>query len=147
MNMYKAFIMAYIASNLLACGGDENNNDNEVPNIENDVSIQQGVYGQVTSVPDFVPNNGPSVVSDFSVDIYLAMPNLNSTPPDTPFLSTNTNHKGFYELPLQTGTYCLCAGPDDCTQLVINEDDLERADYAFSLIGAWSIEQLDCQEP
>uniref|UniRef100_UPI00165FF92D hypothetical protein n=1 Tax=Teredinibacter waterburyi TaxID=1500538 RepID=UPI00165FF92D len=143
INMYKIIYFTCISLILVGCSGELE--DGDLPDIENDVSISQGIYGQVASYPDYTPNNGPSAVQDFEVDVYFYKPNLVEVPQDLPFVSATTNHKGFYEIPLQGGIYCVCAY-DNCTQVEISEDDTERLNYSFSNIGSWSIEGADCQE-
>ncbi|WP_041523004.1 hypothetical protein [Gilvimarinus agarilyticus] len=66
---------------------------------------------------------------------------------DTPILSTNTNNRGFYELPLETDTeYCVC---DDvarsCAKVSVAEDELLRLDYSVNQEGGrWAQEHARC---
>ena len=131
--MFKIFLMA-VVSLFCMTGCNTDSPDNKIPNIESDASIQQGVFGQALSYSDEIPNDGPWPSSDLPVDVFHSDPAVESE--YMPFLSVYTNHRGFYEIPLNVGAYCLCVfSSENCTRVAISENDLQRID--ISVAAGW----------
>ncbi len=86
------------------------------------------VCSQASSHPDASLNNGPSTL----VNIYYHPLNTSADSVAQPMTGTESDPKGLYELPLQTGAYCLCSGWEDRTSISVPVNRPIKVDYTMS---------------
>ncbi|AKQ68405.1 hypothetical protein A176_005317 [Myxococcus hansupus] len=52
--------------------------------------------------------------------------------------SVTSTREGFYEVALEPGRYRICTTFERCTEFVVEEGQLVRLDYEFSVGPGWS---------
>jgi hypothetical protein len=116
---------------VVGCGGRDATLDRHVEDL---VSIQHGLYGQVTAVDD-VGSPAPTYLPGFGVEAF-AVPA--GTTLGAPEASTTSAARGFYELALPTGDHVVCSSYGRCVVVTLADGELRRLDYEFSVGPGWS---------
>lgn len=106
--------------------------------IEDSVSIHQGIYGLTTAQDDVGYYDPVEVFPGFHVDVFFDAPSRDLDQEVMPLLSTESDYRGFYELPLQTGEYYVCTSFRRCTTVSIVDGKALRLDYMFDNGPGWS---------
>jgi hypothetical protein len=113
----------------LACGG------HAAPTVEQRVTIQQGIYGQVTSLDD-VGRHEPQPLGGFPIYVYDVPA---GTVLGAPTASTASETSlGFYEMALPSGDHVVCTSFQRCVVVTIRAGQRLRLDYEFSVGPGWS---------
>lgn len=95
------------------------------------LSIAQGVYGLTTYADDVCTwecDTGPMSMT-FS---------LRALPGETDVASVRSSREGFYEVALEPGSYRICTTFERCRDFTVEEGQLVRLDYEFSVGPGWS---------
>jgi hypothetical protein len=143
MTMHRLFyLLAYLS--IASCIDSTTGSTAEIEDIEGSISIPQGIYGQVLSVND-VGTGDSRALEGFDVKIFLQAPNPEATPPDVPLIETETNVIGFFEIPLQSGDYCICTAFFRCSSFSLEVDAITRIDYTFGNHPGWHLSELTCE--
>ncbi|MFV1984849.1 MAG: hypothetical protein ACC657_14985 [Thiohalomonadales bacterium] len=111
-----------------SCGGGDDNEINR--NIENLVTIKQGIYGQATQISDVV-NTPDSYNIGFSFELYNIVPSSDPNDGVLPIKTTRTDKNGFYEFEMIVGKYCLCSSRSDCISINLTENTLLRINHVI----------------
>ena len=90
------------------------------PPVDEWVSIDQGVYGSLTSYDD--TGGGSSVVSN--EDVYIDDPARQQT-----LFMTKSNDDGYYEIKLEPGSYAICLYGSSCSFFAIATGERVRMDF------------------
>jgi hypothetical protein len=106
--------------------------------VEGDLTIAQGLYGQTTSQSDMGHDN-PVRYFPMTVSVFTAKG-------DGKELATaRSDARGFYEIPLEPGAYRACTSFKRCTRFKVKPGQCVRLDYSFSIALGWSLEKtLPC---
>jgi hypothetical protein len=122
----------------LGCGSSQPT----LPDADQLVTIQQGVYGIITSEDD-VGDYTVVPLGSFSILVYGDVPPLSIgqngapiVPP--PLTETRSDERGFYQLELAAGRYVFCTSFLRCVWLDVPANQPVRLDYVFGLLGGWS---------
>ena len=128
--MRARFGWAATAGLLLAgCGG--NGIDRHVEPL---VTIDQGIYGQATSVND-VGDPDVQVLWGFEVDAF-AVPSSGTELAATEGSAT-TASMGFYEIALPAGEHVVCTASRRCVTATVPQGGLVRLDCELSVGPGW----------
>lgn len=130
----KTLLVALCLVSLVACN--DSKQSNTLPDIDNYVSIAEGVYGQVSYVDD-VGSTSESVIEDFEIHVFTMPFKSSDFGTSTPLISTSSNSVGFYEIPLQVSTYCICTDSGRCAGVNLEDKSLIRIDYEMSVGPGW----------
>ncbi len=115
-----------------ACGSQTETIDRRV---EDRVTIEQGIYGQITSVDD-VGEHEPQYFSGFGVFVYAVPP---GTELGEPVANTSSEaSRGFYEVALPASDHVVCTTFRRCVVVTITEGQRLRLDYEFGPGPGWS---------
>ena len=131
MKMSKfVYVLVFILL-IISCGSENGGGIDR--DIEKFVTIENGIYGQVTKVND-IGNNNPSYAEGFTINIYkkddeLIKSNIVASATSTTF--------GFYEIELSGGSYNICSFFNRCNNLELGVDQSVRCDYEFSVGPGW----------
>ena len=112
---------------LTACGEANTSIDRQV---ESQLTIASGVYGQTTSVDD-VGSNSPQYFP-------MTLSVFNSEDHNAALANARSDERGFYEIQLSPGEYTICTSFDRCTPLPVSDGQCIRLDYEFSVGPGWS---------
>jgi hypothetical protein len=113
----------------LACGG------HTPPTIDQRVTIQQGIYGQITSSNDVGPPERQHV-GEFQVNVYDVP---SGTVLGAPTASTVSDDSlGFYEISLPKGDHVVCTSFQRCVLVTVFDGQRLRLDYEISVGPGWS---------
>ncbi len=130
----------------VSCSNSSSDGDSTIPDVDGDVSIAQGVYGQVLFEDDVGDPPETGVLQGFTVQIFFEAPHPSANPETVvPLIATETNEKGFYEIPLQKDDYCICTGFLRCGNFILAEGEVKRIDYTFGLPSGWHLENIGCE--
>lgn len=105
--------------------------------VEQQVSIDQGIYGLITTYDDVGSYNPILVLPGFTVNVFYEKPS--SGEEAIPLLSTESDSRGIYQIPLQSDEYCVCTAFRRCTSITVSENKTLRLDYDFSNGPGWSL--------
>jgi hypothetical protein len=100
---------------LLGCGLDGD--------IEDRVTIEQGVYGQLTTYNDTAPILATTYLS-WPVRVYSAPRGTSE-----PLATTESDERGFYEVALAPGAYEVCVSDRQCHAFTLLAGQRLRLDY------------------
>ncbi len=115
-----------------ACGSRTETIDRHVEDL---VTIDQGIYGQITQLDD-VGEHRPSYLPGFGVYVYAVPP---GTELGEPVAGTSSEaSRGFYEVALPTGDHLACTSFQRCVVLTLAQGERLRLDYEFSVGPGWS---------
>lgn len=136
----KPLACALLALTCLSCTeespveqGTEEGIDREV---EMFITINQGIYGQVTTYDDVGP--GPlEYVEGFGLHVYLTEPSLDPGDFSGAVLEIRSIENGFFEIDLAAGNYYVCTTFKRCVVVEQREGELLRLDYEFSVGPGW----------
>ncbi len=115
------------------CGDDGIDRD-----VEDLVTITQGIYGQVTSTND-VGDVETRYLPGFEIDVF-PVPPIFPAPDDehgVPVATTESGARAFYEVALDPGDYVVCTFFGRCIDITVLEGALMRLDYSFSIAPGW----------
>ena len=99
-------------------------------------SIQQGVFGCVTSVDDTGPPS-PEPVANFAVRVFAAGTRPDQDDDRPPLASTVSTEIGYFELPLKEGDYWICTSFYRCRELRIPANTVVRRGYEIGIGSGW----------
>ena len=112
--------------------------------IEDLVTIEQGVYGQCSVEDDVGPARYPCGSGKIFA-VFLEEPGERGTevPLEASVAVTNSNRDGFYQIALDEGEYGLCHIVDNgnepfviaCTEVTVRESRTSRYDYTFGFLS------------
>ena len=115
--------------------------------IEDLVTIEQGVYGQCSVEDDVGPEFYPCDTGKLFA-VFLGQPGARGTSVmlDAAVGRTNSGSDGFYQIALEPGSYGLChvvdASEDPfviaCIEVEVHESRAARYDYTFGLISEFT---------
>ena len=98
--------------------------------IEDKISIKQGIYGLTYSVND-AGNTNEKIISDFRVIIKQGLD------VDT----VRSDWRGIYQTNLNPGEYEICTSFGRCTTISLG-NEIMRCDYEFSVGPGWSCGEI-----
>jgi hypothetical protein len=115
-----------------ACGDEERTLDRHVEDL---VTIDQGVYGQITSVSDVGPS-AADYLPGFTVEVYVVPV---GTERGTPVASTASEaSRGFYKVSLSAGDHLVCTASGSCVVVTLAAGEVLRLDYESGPGPGWS---------
>ncbi len=129
MNAFRSAALASVLA-VTACGDDASIDRN----VEKYVTIQQGIYGQITSLDDVGSDNDPKYLPGFGVDVF-AVPAGDALA--DPIASAVSNGRGFYEIDVPAGEYVICSSFRRCVSISVAQG-LLRIDYESGVGPGWS---------
>jgi hypothetical protein len=106
--------------------------------VEDLVTIQHGLYGQVTEVDDVgnEEETAPRYLPGFAVDAFEVPLGAEL---GSPVASTSSRlPRAFYELSLPAGDHVVCSSFKRCVVITLGAGELMRLDYEFSFGPGWS---------
>jgi hypothetical protein len=122
----------FVALAALGCGGGGEGIDRHVEDL---VTIDQGIYGQITSADD-VGDADHAYLAGFGVDVYTIP---DGTVLGTPLANTvSGQERGYYELALDAGDWLVCTRFQRCVIVTVAAGQRLRLDYEFSNAPGWS---------
>ncbi len=128
---HHAFLFC-ILTLMTGCGSDDIPSDEEV---EEFATLNQGIYGLITSYNDVGDDNEVESSSDFGV---IVREKTSDKPEGVPVASTSSNDRGLYQLPLEPGVYWVCTEFLRCVWFELDEGQRLRLDYEFGPGPGWS---------
>ena len=115
--------------------------------IEDLVTIEQGVYGQCSVEDDVGPAQYPCDSGKIFA-VFLEEPGGRGTEVELEATVglTSSNRDGFYQIALQPGEYGLCHVVDNgeepfvitCTEVTVKESQASRYDYTFGFLSEFT---------
>jgi hypothetical protein len=132
----KATLVRSLAALMLAasagCEGGAYSIDHRVEDL---VTIDHGLYGQVTAVND-VGNVEESYLPGFAIDAYEVPPGTELGAPVA--ITSSRLPRGFYEVALPAGDHVVCTRFLRCVLVTLAEGELRRLDYELGVGPGWS---------
>jgi hypothetical protein len=109
--------------------------------IEDRVNIMQGIYGQITAIPP--PDNDPQPSYWAGLYLYLFVEEKDEEQEQSEetykFVGeVRSGSEGFYQFPMEAGSYQFCTESLNCTDITIATGDLRRLDYKGGSGSGWT---------
>ena len=125
-------VLVFVLFVAVGCGssGDGGGIDRDV---EKYITIENGIYGQVTIVND-VGNNDASYMEGSKINIYMKDDELI----ESNIVASGTSDAfGFYEIELSDSSYKICTITNQCKNLDLGMAQIVRCNYEIGVISGW----------
>ena len=132
-------LVVLISYSCVGCSSDDEKINREIEDL---LTITQGIYGQATSYDD-VGDNPVRYNPGFRIEVFDQIPSFDPADGIEPLQSVVAGERGFYEIELETGSYCVCTTFRRCLSADIFESELLRLDYEFSAGPGWSFDPME----
>lgn len=99
--------------------------------VEDQLTISSGVYGQTTARDDVAAYN-PIEYHQMSLAVFSSIDRT------TPIANVTSSVNGFFEVALSPGDYAICTAFQRCSEFSVADGQCVRLDYEFSEGPGWA---------